>query len=93
MFTGAFARPAARGSRNPFDQMNLLRRQMDLLTNAMFHRMPLHRFIPSGVFPAINLTEDGQSYHIRAELPGMKAEDLDVEVVGRNLTLYYWVLP
>jgi HSP20 family protein len=39
------------------------------------------------VFPAINLTEDADNYYVRAELPGIKADALDIQTVGRNLTL------
>jgi HSP20 family protein len=39
------------------------------------------------VFPAINLTEDADNFYVRAELPGIKAEALDIQAVGRNLTI------
>ena len=87
MLSGAFANIPAMGLRNQFNQLNILKRQMDLLSDAMSHRAPMGRFVTSGVFPAINLTEDENSYYVRAELPGMKSGDIEVQVVGRNLTL------
>jgi HSP20 family protein len=39
------------------------------------------------VFPAINITEDKEKYYVRAELPGMKANEVQVEVTGRNLAI------
>lgn len=87
MLTGAYANVPAMGFRNPFYQLNLLRRQMNLFSDAMFHQVPLHRFVSTGVFPAINLTENENNYFVRAELPGMKSDDIEVQVVGRNLTL------
>lgn len=41
----------------------------------------------SGVFPAMNITEDANSYYVRAELPGIKANDLKLTSVNRTLTL------
>lgn len=87
MLTGAFANIPTMGRRSPFNQLNLLKRQMDLLSDAMFHRVPMSRLLSSGVFPAINLTEDGQNYYLRAEMPGIRSGDIEVQVVGRNLTL------
>ena len=36
----------------------------------------------AGVFPLINVTEDANNYYIRAELPGIKADELDISVTG-----------
>jgi HSP20 family protein len=41
----------------------------------------------AGVFPLINLTEDKDSYYVRAELPGVKADELDIQVTGNNLSI------
>ena len=38
-------------------------------------------------YPAVDVLESKDSYHIRAELPGMKKEDIKVEVTDGNLTL------
>lgn len=72
--------------RNPFGEMDRLRREMDLLTNAVFGQ-PGFRVLGSGVFPAVNLTEDADSYYARAELPGIAAEDLNIQLTGRNLAI------
>lgn len=37
--------------------------------------------------PALNVSEDGDQLHVEAELPGLKAEDLDITVSGNELTL------
>ncbi|MGD8542396.1 MAG: Hsp20/alpha crystallin family protein [Desulfobacteraceae bacterium] len=42
---------------------------------------------PAGVFPLVNLTEDRDSYFLRAELPGVKAEDLDIQVLRKTISL------
>jgi HSP20 family protein len=74
------------GWRNPFADLENLTRRMDLLTNAMFGRPGARLMMPT-VFPAINITEDKDKYYVRAELPGMKAEDIKLEVTGRNLAI------
>ena len=38
-------------------------------------------------YPAVDVLESKDSYHIRAELPGMKREDFKVEVKDGTLTL------
>ena len=71
--------------RSPFNELARLRQQMDNL----FNRVPdgdmpsLH----AGVFPSINLTEDKDHYYIRAELPGISAEELDIQATGNNLSI------
>ena len=41
------------------------------------------------VEPAIKLdvTEDGKAYHVKAELPGVKKEDISVEIDGNQVSL------
>ena len=41
----------------------------------------------SAVYPAVNVWEDGESFFVEAEIPGVKMEDLDVQVVGNELTI------
>ncbi|MFW5975338.1 MAG: Hsp20/alpha crystallin family protein [Desulfosalsimonas sp.] len=72
------------GSRSPIEEMDRMRRYLDQLmgqSDAGF-RMPR-----AGVFPLINLTETKDSYILRAELPGVNAEDLDIQATGRNITI------
>ena len=76
--------PPAMGWRNPFAEMERMRREIDRLTSTLF-RGPESRLVPSGVFPAVNITEDKDNYYVRAELPGIKAEEIDLQVKGRNL--------
>jgi HSP20 family protein len=46
-----------------------------------------HQGLSAGVFPLINLTEDKDSYYVRAELPGVKGEALDIQVTANNLAI------
>lgn len=55
-----------------FDLMNQLARQIESHV---------------GVFPALNLWEDADRYVLEAELPGIKADGVEVSVVDDVLTL------
>ena len=41
----------------------------------------------SGVFPPINVSEDSASVYVRAELPGIKSEDLDISLENDTLSI------
>ena len=74
------------GWQNPLAEMERMARQMDLLSNAIFGR-PETRLYPAKVFPAINITEDSDKYYVRAELPGIKADEIRLEIKGRNIAI------
>ena len=74
------------GWRHPFAELERMSRQMDRLTQGLLGRPGLG-WRPASVFPAINLTEDADNYYVRAELPGIRADALDIQAVGRNLTI------
>ena len=71
--------------RSPFDELERMRRELDKLsgdfTGSVF-RLP-----SAGVFPLVNVTEDPDNYYVRAELPGVKTDELDISVTGETLTL------
>lgn len=69
----------------PFEELERMRRQMDRLMGGLSRG--LFREPAAGVFPLVNITEDGDSYYVRAELPGLKAEDLDISVTGDSLSI------
>jgi HSP20 family protein len=54
-----------------------------------FERPLVRDFGPSGrgVFPPINVFADRDGYVVRMEVPGVKPEDLHIEVQGRTLTV------
>jgi len=70
--------------RSPFGELERMRRQMDRLYE---DAMASHRLPQAGVFPLINLTEDKDKYYVRAELPGVKGDELDIQVTGNNLAI------
>lgn len=38
-------------------------------------------------YPALNAWEDGETYFVEAEVPGFKMENIDVEVLGNEVTI------
>jgi HSP20 family protein len=59
-----------------------LRQEVDRLFNFF---LPGTEAFFSRVYPAVNLTEDGDNFYVRAELPGVKPENLDISVVEGRL--------
>ncbi len=75
----------ASGWRDPFEELERMRRQMDLMSTALF-RAPAGE-TGAGVFPMMNVTEDKDNYYLRAELPGMKAEELVISVTANSISI------
>ena len=73
------------GVRNPFEELKSMRDEMDRLFGAYSGRGLGH--FGAGVFPSINLSEDQGSYYVRAELPGIKAEELEIQVTANNVSI------
>jgi len=61
-----------------------MRRQLDRLFE---DSMAPYQRAQAGVFPLINLTEDKSNYYVRAELPGVKAGELDIQASANNLAI------
>lgn len=68
--------------RSPWEELQRMRQRLD----RMFDDSQYPR-VSAGVFPLINLTEDKDSYYVRAELPGVQADELDIQVTGNNLSI------
>lgn len=66
---------------NPFSELERIQRELGWLTRGLM-REPV-----AGVFPLMNLTEDRENYYLRAELPGIKARDLEISATGDSLTV------
>jgi HSP20 family protein len=74
------------GWANPFAEMERISRNMDFLSRHMLGS-PSLSMLPSKVFPAVNISEDKDKYFVCAELPGIKADEIDIQVHGKNLTI------
>jgi HSP20 family protein len=69
-----------------FEEMERMARQMNWLTSGILGKSGVPTF-SAKVFPAINISEDHGKYYVRTELPGIKADAIKLEIIGRNLTL------
>lgn len=76
--------------RNGFHPLDQLRDQMDRLVSDFFSPMSgsyAPRTLAARSFPALNVWELGDDLYAEAEVPGLKGEDLDISVVGGDLTI------
>jgi HSP20 family protein len=73
---------------SPFRHLSLLRNEIDRLFDSPLNALASdsHQF-QSGWLPSVDLHEDRDHLVLRAELPGMKKEDIDVSLHGEVLTL------
>lgn len=71
--------------RSPFEQLDQIRRQMDRLYGDIGRGAQQGGV--AGVFPLINLSEDKDKYYIRAELPGIKADELEIQAIPNQLSI------
>jgi HSP20 family protein len=62
-----------------------LHRDMDDLFGTFFGDWPV--FSESKVWPAADIAEDENAITVKAEVPGCKAEDIDISVHGNTLTI------
>jgi HSP20 family protein len=70
---------------SPFDELERMRREMDRLSEGLSRG--LFTGPAPGVFPLMNVTEDKNNFYVRAELPGLKADELDISVTGDTLSI------
>jgi HSP20 family protein len=71
--------------RSTFEELEKMRRDMARLFDQATGRSL--RATTAGVFPLVNVTEDKDNYFVRAELPGLKAEELNIAITANNLTI------
>ncbi len=67
--------------RDPFAEMHRLRREMDRIWDAST------RASTAGVFPALNVSEDEDNLYVRAELPGVVPEEIEITTKENNLII------
>lgn len=69
---------------SPFEDFERIRREMSRFLDSV----PGPREgRGAGVFPAVNVSQDSSNFYVRAELPGVKANELDVSAFQRTLTI------
>jgi HSP20 family protein len=70
---------------NSFLDFERMRRDMNRLAEGL--RSGLPSFSSAGVFPLTNVTEDKNNYYVRAELPGMNTEDIEISATDSSLSI------
>ncbi len=71
--------------RDPFGEMDRLRREMDSIYSAFTEGRGIAP--AAGVFPALNMSEDDHNLYVRAELPGVAPENIDITTKQNNLII------
>ena len=70
---------------DPFQEISRMKREMDRMFESLSG--PGQMLLGSGVFPPLNIEDDGENLYVHAELPGMKPEDIEISVEGNTLIL------
>jgi HSP20 family protein len=65
---------------NPWQELNTLQRQVDRLFEDPFASTPAVNFGSIAKVPAAEISETEDAVHLKLEVPGMAAKDLDVQV-------------
>lgn len=72
----------------PWPPIRQLRREMDRLLSAFSPDGSAWNWPPANpTQPAVNVWETPEAFHVELEVPGLKNDQLDLSVVGNELTL------
>src|SRR4051794_32675935 len=82
---GAVTRGQGGGAPNL--ELNRLRQQIDSLVEDPFSLLAPGTSFFEGWTPPVDVFEDKDKYVLRAEIPGMKKEDIEVSLDGNTLTI------
>ena len=79
-------RPSRPGFRfDPFAEMRRLQREMHRIYDTLAGTQAASR--EAGVYPHLNITEDEDNYYVRAELPGVDPDDIDITAQNNDLII------
>lgn len=73
-----------------FNPVHQFREELDRLMTGAFSTPGVAtaaRLVTGRSFPAVNVWEDGENLFVEAEVPGLKSENLEITVIGDELTL------
>lgn len=80
--------PALRGGgASPFNDLNTLRNEIDRLFDDPFGVLTPSTGFFEGWTPAVDVYDDKDKYVVRAELPGLKKEEINVSLDGNTLNI------
>jgi HSP20 family protein len=78
--------PARPAYDNPFADLDRLRREVLRLFDGQADGDRSGQG-PGAVFPPMNITQDGDNFYVRAEVPGIKASELEISAMRNRLTI------
>jgi HSP20 family protein len=70
-----------------FNGLSTLRNEIDRLFEAPLTELARTSHLLSGSAPAVDIYEDKDNFVVKAELPGMKKEDIDVSLHDGSLSI------
>lgn len=73
------------GVRRPFSQVERVLRDFDRFLEGWPGMT--QGALSAGVFPPINLSEDEDKFIIRTELPGLPADELDIQATSKSVSI------
>lgn len=71
----------------PFDELSRLRKDMDHLWSRLIGAEQSFERDTKDWLPTLDVSTTDEEIHVRAELPGLEAKDIEVTVSGDRLTL------
>ena len=71
--------------RDPFSEVDRFRTELDKLYDAFAGRRGIAP--AAGVFPLLNVSEDKENLYVRAELPGIVPEEIEIATKESNLII------
>lgn len=75
---------------DPWTEMNRLKREMDYLVGALSTpraETAVPMWTPARLFPLMNVVQRDNDFVVTAEIPGVKGDDLEINVEGDTLSL------
>ena len=72
---------------NPWQEMNSLQRQLNRLFDDALIPESWGDFSNLSKIPAAELTETDDALHLKLEVPGMEAKDLDIQVTAEQVAI------
>ena len=72
---------------NPWHEMSSLQRQLNHLFDDAFTSEKLGEWSNLSKVPAAELTETDDALHLKLEVPGMEAKDLDIQVMADRVAI------
>ncbi|MDY7035101.1 MAG: Hsp20/alpha crystallin family protein [Thermodesulfobacteriota bacterium] len=73
--------------RRPFGELSSMRREMDRFWNRIFGETSLSGTFSEDWSPRLDVSENKDNFIVEAELPGVDAKDVNVNISGNILTI------